>query len=69
MKRIAGLYIAWLIVAGMLISAAVERHPLQLLHVIALVRLGAHNIPFTSARDGDTYYSIYIGTRDEEGRK
>ena len=27
MKRIAGLLIAWLIVAGLLVSAAVERHP------------------------------------------
>lgn len=26
-KRIVGLYIAWLIAVGMLISAAVERHP------------------------------------------
>jgi hypothetical protein len=26
-KRIVGLYVAWLIAAGMLISAAVERHP------------------------------------------
>ena len=27
MKRIAGLIIAWLIVAGLLVSAAIERHP------------------------------------------
>src|SRR5262245_40694598 len=27
MKRIAGLYIAWLVAAGMLVFAAVERHP------------------------------------------
>jgi hypothetical protein len=27
MKRIAGLYIVWLVVAGLLISAAVQRHP------------------------------------------
>jgi hypothetical protein len=27
MKRIAGLHIAWLVVAGLLVFAAVERHP------------------------------------------
>jgi Family of unknown function (DUF6804) len=27
MKRNAGLYIAWLVVAGLLVFAAVERHP------------------------------------------
>jgi hypothetical protein len=27
MKRIAGLYVAWLVVAALLVSAAVERHP------------------------------------------
>jgi hypothetical protein len=26
-KRIAGLYVAWLVVAGLLVYAAVERHP------------------------------------------
>jgi Family of unknown function (DUF6804) len=27
MKRIAGLYVAWLVAAGLLVYAAVERHP------------------------------------------
>jgi Family of unknown function (DUF6804) len=27
MKRIVGLYVAWLIAAGLLVYAAVERHP------------------------------------------
>src|SRR5262249_33947469 len=27
MKRIAGLYIAWMVAAGLLVYAAVERHP------------------------------------------
>ena len=27
MKRVAGLYVAWLVAAGLLVSAAVERHP------------------------------------------
>ena len=36
MKRIIVLYIAWLIAAGLLVSAAVEKHPYKLLHTPAL---------------------------------